>query len=238
MIELVKNIIDNPLISSIISIFFFSVIYFINYWDITEFEKKVMTNFQKFKIYVSFITLISIIMTFVIWFLDYKNNKDIITFITLFVLTFILIIIVHFLTWLVNVFFAPRYEYTISFNNDEDEWSIVKAVVSKGVLLKNSRDEYMIIKDYNNCIIKKVPIERFKWISTFYKPNKWFYITESMLMIFIVVTFFLIKINEVNVNNWLLIFFLIFIIFFTIFLAIFFNFIVLKIKSKLEEKND
>ncbi|MDO6448078.1 hypothetical protein [Oceanobacillus profundus] len=129
------------------------IIYIINNFNTTVVERKLMSNFQKvrYPLSLSFVSAI-VVSTFIIVFEGDKLELGLfISFISLFIFSVIVYVIVLLGVDLFFILKNRKYTFKITLDSGRD-WKIIKATNHKGLLLERGR-QYKFIKDYHDMPI-------------------------------------------------------------------------------------
>lgn len=148
-----------------------SISYVVNDINATPLEKKLQTNFEKIKVFSSLafiIALVIVVITLIVMLLKGEMEETpIVTFllavivilIIIFVVVFIYIVIVD---YLFSKYRAKKFDFFVILN-DGSEWKIIRVTGSNYLLIKSDqKEEYRLIKDYDNLSIRAIEIEKTK----------------------------------------------------------------------------
>lgn len=163
---MLMELLNWSLIPAFLAVIINSVIYLINSFKATDIERKLMSNFQRFKYPLSVSVVFSLIFSviFTILYLTEGTKLDYNSFIGLFILFLaIYVVSLSIVDAIINYRIFKRYEFKIKpSDSDKDlEWKIIR-VNHKGelILQRENEDEYRIVKDYYGMSI--IPIEKDK----------------------------------------------------------------------------
>lgn len=206
-------------VSLITSTLITAILTTINYWDITDLEKKLLSNIQKFRSYISLSSTLSVITTisFMAYLILTYDNKSIfidiikkidernftvvlkgilplikisiLMFIGLLILNLIIAIIVTIITKV----FSVQKKFYINYNNEK--WYVVKRT-KKGLLLKN-KNKNLIIQEWHNVTIYTDDQTLSKWEKIIYteKVHKILRTSSMVIIVIFAVLLVLIKLN-------------------------------------------
>ncbi|RHW33510.1 hypothetical protein [Oceanobacillus profundus] len=178
------------------------ITYSVNYWDATKLEKRLMTNIQRLKVYLSIIFTATLLYTLLLALISLFNessteeNINDLFLISGFIMFMVLLIITSTILSLANFIFSIKPRYVIFLENDSKPWDIFKPIGKKGLLL-NRDNEFKFINDYYNLPIKKVALEN-DWRKSFYSPNKQFSITTLALLFVFILCIVVLNFNLFN----------------------------------------
>lgn len=164
-------LINSGFIALFLALLVGSISYAVNNINASPLEKKLQTNFEKIKVFSSiafiYALVIIAIMLIVIIFEGEMEETPILAFllavlvilIIIFVLAFLYIVIVE---YLFLKYKAKKFDFSIILD-DGSEWKIIRMTGSNYVLIKcEQKEEYRLIKDYDNLSIRAIEVERKK----------------------------------------------------------------------------
>ena len=136
----------------------------IDFWFVTEIEKKLMTDYQKLKGFISklIITIIpNVLLTFLLTFVsdnefltrqeDVNENILLVIFLSL---IFLLNICFHLIVVLIEKGLNLKSDYILFIDNEE--WRIKRLTRNNLLLLVNEKNEYLLIDEWKEKKIKKI----------------------------------------------------------------------------------
>lgn len=136
----------------------------IDFWFVTELEKKLMSDYQKLKGFFSklIITIIpSVFLTFlfiIAFEKDFLNQSENINesflLITFFIVIFLLNISLNLVVTIIEKVLNIKFEFLLIIN--EEEWNIERLTKNNLLLLKNKEEEFLLIDEWKDKKIRKV----------------------------------------------------------------------------------
>ncbi|MER2009729.1 MAG: hypothetical protein ABS939_20020 [Psychrobacillus sp.] len=155
-----------PLSSVLIAI----IMYGFNYWNVTNLEKKLMTNFKRVQILFAAIFLESIFIGLVFYILlliskdeIYSNSNLNYSFTSLliqaFIIAFGLVFLINLVMLVSAKFLVPSFDYYLEKGESEDKWYLVRISSKNQVLMTNRDGKYVFQEGWQGDIFFQEMVE-------------------------------------------------------------------------------
>lgn len=211
--KLIENYYLVPLSSILIAI----VIYGTNYWNVTNLEKKLMTNFKRIQIQIAIVVLESIFLG-VFFYLVLLINKDssqilgdlnVMSFslallIQALIIAFVLVVLINMIFLISAKFIFPQFDYYVEKGEPKEKWYLIRLSQKNQVLLNNRKDKFIFQDGWGGDIF-------FQEMREFNKIRKFLFRTESktdtiiiVLVISSVMLYFIAFLTDISTGNSLL----------------------------------
>lgn len=157
------------------------VVTIIDYVNTTEFERILMSGFQKVRAVLSLIAFgsaIIAILPLIAWLTD-KEKFNVTDIMKYFAVIFLLLLFFSMMIWKIISLFISKPEYNI-YLKENDKWQIVKVCNNQKLLLQKNENTFKVITDYDNLLIERV-WELTGWRLSYSKKNKWFRLVISVI---------------------------------------------------------
>lgn len=177
--------------------------YLVNHLNAIDLEFKLMTNFEKMKVFFSTIFIPSIFLTVLIV-VSHSMNKDsfkelkkisevypdslILFILIVFLISFIIFIVILLFVWLLSKVFKIKKNVYIYLDDNQGKWLLVRKKSKKELLLKKGRNKYRIISDWKNKTFSEESQTLTWWGETIYKDEKRFKLTKTILSIILIIS--------------------------------------------------
>lgn len=184
----------------------------IDFWFVTGLEKKLMSDYQKLRGFLSklIITIIpNVLLTFIYTFASnseiftpQENINENIFFIAFLSLIFLLNIAFHLIVILIEKVLNLKSDYILSIK--DEEWCIERITKNNLLLLVNKEKEYLLIDEWKDKKVKKV-INKHTYTYQIYSNNSvWKKVIATSFFLLVISTFAFIYWYESNYSSLLL----------------------------------
>ena len=151
--------------------------YGFNYWNVTNLEKKLMTNFKRIQIQSAIVVLESIFLGVIFYILIYINNDNNekygdsnvmyfspILLMQAFIIAFIFILIINFVTLISTKLIFPQFDYYVEKGEPIEKWYLVRVAQKNQVLLDNRNGKFIFQEGWQGDIffMEKVKFDKFR----------------------------------------------------------------------------
>lgn len=153
----------------------------IDFWFVTEIEKKLMTDYQKFIGFLSKMVITIIPSVFITFIFTVAFKSDLLTpqedinesllLLTFSVMIFLLNVCMSLIITGLERILNLKSDYTVFIN--DDEWNIKRLTKNNLLLLVNKENEYLLIDEWKDKKIKKVVNENSYTYKLYSKNSNW-----------------------------------------------------------------
>ena len=193
--------------------------YGFNYWNVTNLEKKLMTNFKRIQIQSAIVVIESIFLGIVFYLLiiiNTENNDKYgienvmyfspLVFIQAFIIAFVFILLINMVLLISTQFIFPKFDYYLEKGEPVEKWYLVRVSQKNQVLLNNRNGKFIFQEGWQGEIFFVEMVKFNKFRELLFKTEKRSHRIALALFIISSIFYFLGRFLEISTSNSLVFF--------------------------------